>query len=268
MSRLGAFVRKDFLVVVSYKSWFFFQIYGIATSLATLYFLSRLFADKPPAFIERYGSHDYFAFAVFGMALLDFMWVALGSFSTKLRDLQLLGTLEAMLATPVSAEMVILSSSAYAFGWATMRMILYLSTAQLLLGGLISQANWLSALLVYALTLCAFAGLGLLSAGLTLLLKISNPIAGLFGGVFFLFGGVLYPVEVLPGGLGAFAAYLPMTLATTGLRRAFLAGASPAELSLELFGLSLYALALLPAALLFLRWSVRFLRREGTIALH
>lgn len=268
MKLLAAFLRKDVLVAASYKMFFVSQAVGIAGSLLTLWFLSRLFADSPPAFVARYGNSNYFAFAVVGMALLDFMWVALGSFSNKLRELQVLGTLEAILATPVSAEAAVVFSTAYAFLWSSLRTVIYVGSAHLLFTDLLSATCWSSALLVWLLAIVVFTALGLFAAGITLVLKSPTPLTSWFGGVFFLFGGVLYPIEVLPPLLGAVARWLPMTLATTGLRRAFLSGASLADVRTEILGLILYAAVLFPLAVLFLRWSFRRLRAEGSIGVH
>ena len=268
MTRLSAFVRKDVLVAASYRLYFVGQLVGVASSLATLWFLSRLFQTAPPAFVARYGSADYFAFAVVGMALLDFMWVAMGSFATRLRELQVLGTLEAILATPATAEGVVFASTAYAFGWSSLRTVVYLGAAHLLFADLLTHTAWGPALVVWLLAIAVFTALGLFAAGITLLVKAPTPITGWFGGAFFLFGGVLYPVEVLPAPLDAIARYIPMTLATTGLRRAFLSGATFGDVATEAVGLALYAAALFPLAMLFLRWAFRRLRAEGSIGVH
>jgi ABC-2 type transport system permease protein len=268
MTRLAAFLRKDLLVAASYRLYFVGQLIGVAASLLTLWFLSRLFQSSPPAFVARYGSADYFAFAVVGMALLDFMWVALGSFSLRLRELQVLGTLEAILATPASAEGVVFAATAYAFLWSSLRTVIYLGAAHLVFADLLSHTAWGAALVVWLLAIAVFTALGLFAAGITLLVKAPTPITGWFGGAFFLFGGVLYPVEVLPAPLDAIARYIPMTLATTGLRRAFLSGAGLGDVATEVVGLALYAAVLIPAAVVFLRWAFRRLRAEGSIGLH
>lgn len=268
MNRLLAFLRKDLLVVASYRLYFVSEVVGVGVSLLTLWFLSRLFAASPPAFVARYGSADYFAFAVVGMALLDFMWVALGAFSTRLRELQVLGTLEAILATPASAEGVVFASTAYAFLWSSLRTVVYLGGAQVVFADLLSKADWPAALVVWALAIAVFTALGLFAAGITLLVKAPTPITSWFGGVFFLLGGVLYPVEVLPGPVADVARWIPMTLATTGLRRAFLSGATLSDVGSEALGLALYAAGLFPLAIVFLRWAFRRLRAEGSIGLH
>jgi ABC-2 type transport system permease protein len=265
---LLAFLRKDFLNEVSYKTGFVYQVFSLVSSLLTLFFTARLFADHPPAFVAAYGSTSYFAFAVVGMALLDYMWVAFSGFSSRVRLMQYTGILEAMAAGPASLPLIVLFSSAYSFLWTLLRVVLYLAAAQLFLPGLFSHTAWPTVAVVGLATLAVFVAIGLLGGALTLVFKSSDPVTSLLGGIFFLFGGVLYPVEVLPGPLASAAAWLPMTLASTALRRGMLAGAGLGEVSLELVGLITYALALFPLGVLSLRLAANSLRREGSLSFY
>jgi ABC-2 type transport system permease protein len=262
---LLAFLRKDLLIFVSYKTWFLSQVMSIGFTLLTLFFLSRLFEAGSGEALARYGSRDYFAFAVVGMALLDYMWVALRGFAGRIRELQMLGILEDLFLSPWRPEAIVVNSAAFSFGWNMLRTVATILTAHWVFGDLLSNTCWLSAALVWLLAVLVFTALGLFGAGITLLLKTTDPITGLFGGLSFLFGGVLYPVEVMPELVASVARFIPMTLASTGLRRALLGGATPGELGTELLGLLIYVVVLFPAAWAFLRWSVRLLRKEGAV---
>ena len=66
-----------------------------------------------------------------GLAFQYYFSTALYSFSAKIRNEQLLGTLEAMLVSPTPTSMVIFSSAAWDFTYGAIRLILYLIFATL-----------------------------------------------------------------------------------------------------------------------------------------
>jgi ABC-type polysaccharide/polyol phosphate export permease len=87
------------------------------------------------------------------------------------------------------------------------------------------QANVATVALGVPLVLASFVDLGLLTAGTTMLVRRSNPVAVLLGSLSFFVAGVMYPVTVLPPWLQAVGRFLPLTHALVVLRGGFLTGA-------------------------------------------
>ncbi len=71
--------------------------------------------------------------AAVGLAFQYYFSTALYSFSAKIRNEQLLGTLEAMLVSPTPTSIVIFSSAAWDFTYGAIRVVLYLLFATLVL---------------------------------------------------------------------------------------------------------------------------------------
>ncbi|MBP7126079.1 ABC transporter permease [Myxococcota bacterium] len=261
--RAWAFLRRDFLFRWSYKFGFLYDIGALFSSLVALHFTNRMLAAAPPPSVTAYGT-DYFTFALVGIAFLDYMWVSMRSFAQQVRMAQLMGTLEAMLATPVPPFRILCYSALWPYAWTTIRAVLYLVLGVLVFEADFGAVNVLSAVVFLAAMVAAFAGLGIASAALTLYLKQADPITAAIGGVSFLFGGIVYPVASLPEALQPVAWALPMTHAVEGLRRAFLSGATLADLSGHLGMLVLWALLSFLLAAWSLRRVVRILSREGS----
>lgn len=262
-SRAWAFLRRDFLFRWSYKFGFLYDIGALFSSLIALSFTNRMIAAAPPPSVTAYGT-DYFTFALVGVAFLDYMWVSMRSFAQQVRMAQLMGTLEAMLATPTSPFRILCYSALWPYAWTTIRAVLYLALGVLAFGADLESVNVLSVLVFLAAMIAAFAGIGIASAALTLYLKQADPITAAVGGISFLFGGIVYPVSALPEALQPVAWSLPMTHAVEGLRRAFLSGAPLADLWDHLAMLVLWALLSFLLAAGSLRRVIRVLSREGS----
>lgn len=263
--RMGAFLVRDFYVETSYRLSFLFTIGGVIVRALVFYFLSAFIETAAGPILGDYGG-DYFSFVIIGIALGGYFSVGLTSFANALRQAQMTGTLEAMMMTPTPVSWLILGSAAWSYVYTTFRVLVYLVVGALFLGLDLSRANYLAASVVLLLSIIAFASLGILAAGVIMVIKRGNPVTAVFGNVSNLIGGVFYPVAVLPVWLQAVAYLLPITYALRAMRGALLAGASWADLVPDLLALSLFCLVLLPLSLLVFRFAVDRARAEGTLA--
>jgi len=262
-ARAWAFLRRDFLFRWSYKFGFLYDVGALFSSLVALHFTDRMLSASPPPSVAAYGT-GYFTFALVGIAFLDYMWVSMRSFAQQVRMAQLMGTLEAMLATPTSPFRILCYSALWPYAWTTIRAALYLLLGALVFGADFHAVNVPSVLVFLVAMVAAFAGIGLASAALTLYLKQADPITAAVGGLSFLFGGIVYPVSALPESLQPVAWALPMTHAVEGLRRAFLSGTPLPDLADHLAMLALWALLSFVLAAWSLRRVLRVLSREGS----
>ena len=135
----------------------------------------------------------------------------------------------------------------------------------MLFGLSVSHTNALTVALVLVLSLLAFSSIGIISASFILVFKRGDPLLWLFASGSWLLGGVLYPTDLLPPVLRHVATLLPITYAGNGMRAAFLTGASPVAISLELIGLTLFALMGVPLSLVVFNLGVEHARRLGTL---
>ena len=87
---------------------------------------------------------NYLGFVVLGLLAAEFQQVGVSVLAQRIRMAQMMGTLEAEVATPAPPWMVLGAPPVYEFGVAALRSAAYLLGRQLLLGLDLSHANWLS----------------------------------------------------------------------------------------------------------------------------
>jgi ABC-2 type transport system permease protein len=257
------FLRRDFLINLSYKFSFFYQIGGLLSSTITLYFISMMVRGKNIESLSRFGG-DYFTFSLIGVAFLDYMWISMEAFAQEIRIGQLMGTLEAMFVTPTSPAAIIFCSTFYTYARTILRTMIYLLTGFLFFGAQIEKMNFISTFLNLIATIACFSGLGILAAALTLYLKNSWPVTSLIGGISFLFGGIVYPVESMPSVLQRIAWTLPMTHSAEGFRKALIHGASLSDIMPNISILLLWSVMIFPFSFFVLKKVINFLKKEGS----
>jgi len=241
MGKLKAFIKRDWQLSVTYP---FSLLYQIGQTLA--YFLSFFFIGKMlrggevPVALMPYGG-DYFRFVLVGIAFSLFMTTALHSISQTLDFERAHGTLEAILLTPTSFTTLALGKVCWDFGTATVQSALYLAAGVLLFGVHLAGARWLSAVIVMLLTTLIFLGLGMISAGLTLLLRDASPLEPALGWASRFFAGVYFPIAVLPWPLRKIAAWMPFTGALEAARKSLISGMTGNLLKKELWELSAFS---------------------------
>ena len=261
---LLAFLKRDFQNEVSYRFSFFFQFFNIFFMVGVFYFISNLLGPAASPFLTAYGG-DYFSFVLIGIAFAGYFGVGLSSFSNSIRQAQTTGTLEAMLSTPTSLPIIILSSALWDYWVTTLRVFIYLGVGVLFLSVNFAQANLASVILILLLTVIVFSSLGIIAASFIMVLKRGDPIAWVFNAISSFLGGVYYPITVLPAPLQFLAGLLPITYALEALRQALLNGATIAELSLQILALAIFCLVLLPVSLVAFRLAVRQAKIDGSL---
>ena len=228
-------------------------------------FLSRFVGAAVNPHLAGYGG-NYLGFMVLGLLAAEFQQVGVSGLAQRIRMSQMMGTLEAEIATPAPSWMVLGAPPIYEFGIAALRSAAYLIGAALLLGLDLARANWLSLALAVPLVVAAFSGLGLLAAGTTMLVRRMNPVAMVIGSLSFFLSGVLYPVSVLPEWLRAIGRLLPLTHALAVLRGALLVGASPAALADSFGALIVFAGLLAPVGTAVFAFALRRARIDGSLS--
>ena len=265
MRKLKAFLIRDWQLSVTYPVSLLYQ-----TGQTLAYFLSFFFIGKLlkggeiPGVLMPYGG-DYFRFVLVGITFSLFMTNALQSISQTLNFERAHGTLEAILLTPTSFITLALWKVCWDFGAATVQSGLYLAAGVLLFGVHLAGAQWLSAILVMVLTTLIFLGLGMISAGLTLLLRDASPLEPALGWASRFFAGVYFPIAVLPGPLRKIAAWMPFTDALEAARKSLILGTTDSLLKKELWELLAFSAIFLPAGFLFFTWAFQQARKQGRL---
>jgi len=256
-----AFLKRDFLSEVSYRLAFFMQVAGILLSLVAFYYLTKMI-DPNAAGLDGIRPFDWL---MIGLAFQFYFSAALYAFSARIRNEQVLGTLEAMLVSPTPTSIVIFASAAWDFTYGGVRVVIYLLFATLVFGVQLHINSFIALALGIVLTLLSSAGLGILSASFILYFKRGNPINFLLSGATTLFGTVFFPVEQLPEVVRPVSDFLPVTWSLRIIRGGLLQGKSFAELQGELLALAILTLVLVPMGFFFSRFAIRRAKREGSL---
>ncbi len=262
---LIAFVRKDFLLEVSYRFATALAFVELLSGLLIFFFIDRLFGQEVVGYLEPYGV-GYFAYVLLGLALFSFMGTGISGLASQMSWEQVMGTLEAILAPPLRSATLAVGLSLWGILYACGEMAGYLLVGALLIGIPMGNANFLSVVVVLLLAVISFNGLGLLAASVIVVFKRGNPVAWFFQGVAGLLGGVYFPVEVLPDWLQALSALLPVTYAVRGLQLAVYRGASLTTLQGEILPLAFLSAVLLPLGLFSFAAAIRRAKRDGSLA--
>jgi ABC-2 type transport system permease protein len=262
-----AFARRNLLTAWSYKFNFVLNLAFVFVNILVFFFIARIFdgVDSP---LLSDANGNYFSYVLIGMISAYLLNVAMGAMMQDIRAGQSLGTLEAMLATPMPMASFLAASGLYNFIAATLRVVGLLVVGSLFLGVQLNHANIPAAFLLMVITMLCFSSLGLLSAAFILAFKKGNPVSLLIQTSFTMLGGVIFPVTVLPAELHGLAKFIPMTYVTSGMREALLQGASLSDLQSRLIPLGLMTIICFPIALWAFTWGLRKAKREGSLGQH
>lgn len=259
--KIWAFLRRDALVDVSYRFAFLLQFGGMFFSVAVLYFAAKM---VNPA-TEGLDGAAPFPWLVIGLAFQLYFSTALYSFSDKVRNEQVLGTIEAMLASPTPTSLVIFSSAVWDFVWSGLRVLVYLVFAVFVFGVTLHFDHIGTFVLGFLLTLLSSAGIGILSASFILYFKRGNPINFLLSAGTAFFGNVFFPAKQLPPILQWVSDFVPIARSLAVIRGTLLMGLPPEAVREDLIWLAVMTAVFVPAGLVFSRVAIRRAKKEGSL---
>ena len=259
--KVGATFLRDARLMMSYRLAFILDWFAIVASVVGLWFVSKLV----PASSVFGAGHvaTYFQYAVINVAFVTLQSAALQSFENSIRNEQVYGTLEAVLATPTSVSLIVLSAGAWAFTLAFIQVVLYLAMASLF-GLDLAHVNLTTLAVFLILTITASVPVGVIGAAAIVRFKQAAPTQTIFGRASTVLAGVLFPVSLLPLWLQGVSWMLPITHALSGIRGAF-HGVALYDLSADLVWLAVATIVLLPVSLFVFRGAVERAKCDGTL---
>lgn len=258
-----AFLTRDFRLDTSYRTPFVGQLVFIFLGVSLFYYVGRVFDGTVSPVLASYGG-NYFAFALIGVALTDFLKVSLSTFNVSIRESQMMGTLEMMFLSPVGGTSMLVYSSIWSYLLASIRFVIYLMTGFLLYGFNLQNANLLGGLAVLLVSILCFSAFGILTAAFTMVFK-KGDISSLMSVASAFVGGVIFPAEVLPGWLKNISFFLPITHSLNGMRKALIRGATFNELLPDIGTLIVFAAVLFAVGITSFMMAVHRAKITGTL---
>ena len=259
-----AFIRRDFLLAVSYKASFAAQVVAILAKVTIFYFLGGVLQNAGSPKLQEYGG-NYFAFLLIGVAFWDYLAASLTAFNTTMRESQMMGTLEMTLLAPIPTWSMLIYSSLWSYLFASFRVLLFLLFGVLLFGLDVGNANVGAGLLILLMSILSCAAIGIGLACLIIVFKQGDA-KRFVTLTSVILGGTFFPVDLLPGSIQNLSALVPMTHSLNGMRKALLQNHSVAQLSAEIAALATFSIVLLPLGLVAFSYAVQQAKRSGTLA--
>jgi ABC-2 type transport system permease protein len=265
IAKSRAIFKRDALVALSYPGNFALSWLGLVVEVIVAWYISRL---VPPS--AKFGSTGavtpYFQYIAINTAFVRFQSAALNSFAESIRDAQLTGTLEIVLATPTQLPTLVLSSAIWSFAYTFLQTIVYLAIA-VAFGLDLLHVDLLTAFVFLVLTVCAVSPLGVLAAALAMVIKKTGPVEWISTSSATLFGGVIFPLKGLPVALQLIGWCLPITHALNGFRAAA-AGVPLSGVAGDALWLLIASAILMPFSLWVFARAVQKARVDGTLSMY
>jgi ABC-type polysaccharide/polyol phosphate export permease len=264
--KLGAFLRRDFLIAASYRLSFASEFASVVVGVVMFSLVGRMVDLRV---LPSYGGvrPTYMEYVATGLVLGAFVQIGVGRVTQAIQQEQTRGTLESLMMTPTNAPTILVGCIAYDLVYVPIRTAIMLLVIALGFG-LNYQASGVAPALLFLLLFIPFVwGIGMISAAMNLTFRKG---AGVFTAVITLFtvgSGAYVPVSLLPGPAAKFAPYNPVGVAAHGMRESLLAGGS-AAIDGKLLTLPILSAISLLAGIVALRLAIRRERRLGTIGLY
>jgi len=257
---VAAVVRRDYHVARSYRLPFVLDLFNGVINLVVFFFISRTFGDSSTSELD--GAPDYFAFAAVGIALTIVIGAASSGLAARIREEQLTGTLEALVAQPLTTTEISLGLAGFPFLFAIIRAAFYILVAAVLLGLDLGGTDWIGFATVLLVAGIALSVLGILFGAVVLVIKRGEVLAGMVTFGMGLVSGAFFPVSVLPGWLEPLGAVVPTRFAFDGLRAAIFRGEGWGGDALALL---VFAAVGLPLAVYAFGQALAYARRAGSL---
>jgi ABC-type multidrug transport system permease subunit len=254
-----AFARRDLALRRVVKFALALDLIFGALNLIVFQFIGRVLRDPVPGSVTHAGG--YFSFASVGIAFFLVIQTATTGITRQIREEKQNGTLELVVAQPVSSGALALGLAGFPFLFATARTLLYLFLAAAL-GLDASRANWAGVVVVLLAAAPSMAAVGIVLAAVAVVLDRGDVLARFVAfGLGFL-SGAYFPVSEFAAPVRALSAVLPTCVALDG-QRAALAGGSwwPAAAALGVCDV-----VTLPVAIAIFAGSIRWARRHGRLS--
>jgi ABC-type multidrug transport system ATPase subunit/ABC-type multidrug transport system permease subunit len=260
---LLAVVRRDRTIDLSYRFKLVLQVVLLGLWAIMFWFLARLIDGDEP---ELRGAP--LGFLLIGLAALELSQVAMTHMANALREEQLQGTLEPLLATGRSPLCIVLGSSVWRLTVMSALAAALLGFGLAASGGSWSRANVGAGALAFLLGGTAWVALGLMSAAFVHAFKRGDPIALAFNLASLVTAGAYFPRSMLPVFVQDLTAALPHTTMLAAARAALLSGAGfdDDEFRRPLLSLAAAVLVLVPLAVVVWRMAHAHARKRGSLA--
>ena len=266
---LTAIAHKEWTIFRRYPSWVIaFLIWPVLFPVGYVFTAKALGGPTGKdlaAFRALAGTDDYISFIVVGSILWMWLNMTLWDVGLQLRNEQMRGTLESNWLCPIWRGSILVGGTLTKLATSVFFLAVSALEFRLVYGVRLTEGNPALLGVVFLLVIPIIYGIGIAFASLVLRFKEANAMVFLVRGLFMIFCGITFPIDVLPGWMRAVAAWLPLTYAIRDIRAATLTNATFTELLPDLQMLAVFAVALPVLGYILFRATERRSRRTGDL---
>ncbi len=258
---------KDLRTYLRYPSWIANEF--ITTPLWFLFFALAMFLFAPiGSTVTSAPSSGIISYFYWGFVFVILFNTSIWGIGQSIRNEQLEGTMEQVFMAPVSRLTLIVGKWARTLLTDSL-VVGYTGLIILLVGGVsIRIANPLLLFISIGLFELAILAFGLVFAAVALKLKAFNTIANFLFFTLIIFGGVFFPVTLLPFPLVLFSLAIPFTYYADMIKFAAVESPTLINWSVEFLLVVGLSIAMLLVGLQVFRWVERSVKIKGQIGTH
>ena len=260
LKQIAAFTKRDAISWATYKTAAIISIINIFVAVFS-WGISATFVNRPvPEF-----NTTYISFLFVGVAIGQLLMPLVQGVSALNP-----WTLETIMMTGVSTTVFILGQIMWTYIFSIITFVPYLLIGVYFFH-VVMDINWIMLAITFAESALILLGLAMISTGLRIVTKSTDPVSYILNTLQSLFSGATFPVvylnTILFPGASSISWFLPQTWVYYLLRVAML---DPPSLTSSLFWLQvlaglIFAVILFPAGLKIFTWGLNRSKKEGTL---
>ena len=259
-----ALIRVSFLTAASYRLSMFISLAALALQIVPTYYIGHTLNPYLAPAIKGQGG-DLFGFMVMGTVAYLLLAASVDSLPRALERGISTGTLELIFSTPSPVPALLVGLTGYEILFATMRSVVVLAAA-VLFGFHIHWAGLPAAVLILALIVVTYFGVGMIAGGLIIAYRRTAALQTIAIVGSAMLGGVTYPPSLVPEWIGRFSSLIPMTYGIRAVRRLVIDGRPVSDVLADVGILAIFCVVLLALGSVAMTHALRRARAEGTLS--
>jgi len=262
LKQIAAFTKRDFYSWTTYKTAMLTQLINVFIGVFS-WGVSSTYVQKPVS--EMYGS-DYISFLVVGIAISNLIMPLVQGVERQLNP----WTLETILMTGISTPVFVIGNVMWRYLFSILTFIPHILIGIFVFGARLNM-NLIATIIAFAISAVMLMGLAMISTGLRIVTKSTDPVTWALNVLQNLFSGISFPVVFLDSiffpGVSTISWLLPQTWVYHLCRLSMLTNPSLLDptFQIQLLQGCIFALILFPIGYKIFGWSVARSKREGTL---
>lgn len=222
MKKIIVFIKREWQIELSYRTAFVFKYFSLLLSTLIYFYIGKI--------IKVHSINmDYILFVIPAIAFFSLLKNVMSAAAQALREEQIKGSIEFLLSRVSSPFLFMLYAACARATVFVIEFLIYIILVPIIYGYHIVFFRLIISIPFVILSLLLFFALGFFNFAYVLLFKRGNPILYFISIFILIFGGVYYPVKVLPPVLGNIAHFFGIAQIIATFRNIIVSGTAPSH---------------------------------------